>query len=114
MFVTVAMIVVEMGGANPLLHCVEARAHTITEMGVAYIEAEPYIFEMGGSDDLLQPIRSSNLIVYVLKQHRHSQRLGKKVQVLQGSDGILHFAGIPLLLSDSQMLNQEAKGSLLR
>jgi hypothetical protein len=70
-------------------------------MGVAYIEAEPYVFEMGGPDDLLQPIGSSNLIVYVLNQHRHSKRLGEETKVLQGGDGILHFAGIPLLFSDS-------------
>src|SRR5947207_15719278 len=102
-----------MRGADLILHDLEALAHTLPEMGMADIEAEPYVLEMRCADDLLQAVGSGDLVGNVLYQHGDPDRLGKNAEVLERGDRIFHLAWLPLLFRYAEVLDQEPERRLL-
>ena len=106
-----AVVVVDVGGADSLLHQIEFVFDAQVNVGVAGIEAVAVV-EVGDAEEVVEALGAGEFVGDVFQQDFDAALAGEEVELFEGTEGGFEFAVVVLFAADADVLDGEGTGDL--
>src|ERR1700721_1532072 len=103
MGIAVALIVVQMRGANLRTQFCEHSRHSVAQMGMASIKADTDIVEVADVENFQEIARLRDLVLDIFHQQLDAQWIGKSAQVFERCQRIFERAWVPAIFTLAKM-----------
>src|SRR6185312_15161916 len=113
MLVTIAIVVVQVRGAEQRLQSFDRCRFSFTDVRVAYVHAYADITKMPDVQDLHKVRGLGDFVLQVLDQQLDSQWVGKGVQVLERGQRKLERARVPGVFAFAEVQDEKPERNLL-
>jgi hypothetical protein len=115
-FLAVVVVEVELGDAG--LEEFEGFVDAFVVFGggqvrVAYVEADAYAVEVAYADDFEEMLGGGDFVLKIFKEDADAEGVGEGLEVLDGGEGVLEGAGVPVVVLLAEVEGAGGNGDLL-